>query len=318
LVKAITSQATADDSSLKRHFPKDKQLAFGEPIIKQFGYDFQRGRQDLTHHPFATKFSIGDVRITTRINEHDLTDGLFSTLHEAGHAMYEQGIDPSYEGTPLDGGTSAGVHESQSRLWENVVGRSRAFWEHYYPQLQAAFPNTLDDVSLDTFYRAVNKVQRSLIRTDADEVTYNLHVMLRFDLELRLLEGKLAVRDLPEAWHERYEKDLGVTAPNDTDGVLQDVHWYGGVIGGVFQGYTIGNILSAQFYDAALKAHPSITNDIGRGEFSALFTWLRENIYRQGSKFTAPELIERVTGSPMTIEPYIRYLCAKYGELYAL
>lgn len=318
LVKAITSQATADDSSLKRHFPKDKQLAFGEPIIKQFGYDFQRGRQDLTHHPFATKFSIGDVRITTRINEHDLTDGLFSTLHEAGHAMYEQGIDPSYEGTPLDGGTSAGVHESQSRLWENVVGRSRAFWEHYYPQLQAAFPNTLDDVSLDTFYRAVNKVQRSLIRTDADEVTYNLHVMLRFDLELRLLEGKLAVRDLPEAWHERYEKDLGVTAPNDTDGVLQDVHWYGGVIGGVFQGYTIGNILSAQFYDAALKAHPSIPNDIGRGEFSALFTWLRENIYRQGSKFTAPELIERVTGSPMTIEPYIRYLCAKYGELYAL
>jgi carboxypeptidase Taq len=318
LVKAITTQPPADDSCLKQHYPKEGQLAFGEKVIKQYGYDFQRGRQDLTHHPFETKFSIGDVRITTRVREDDLGDSLFSTLHESGHAMYEQGVNPAYEGTPLDYGTSAGVHESQSRLWENIVGRSRAFWEHYYPQLQAAFPGKLDNVSLDTFYRAINKVQRSLIRTDADEVTYNLHVMIRFEFELQLLEGKLEIRDLPEAWHEQYEKDLGVTAPNDSDGVLQDVHWYSFVIGGVFQGYTLGNILSAQFYDTALKAHPSIPAEIGRGEFGTLHNWLRENIYQYGSKYTASELIERVTGGPMNIDPYIRYLRSKYGEIYQL
>jgi carboxypeptidase Taq len=318
LVKAITSQTPADDSCLKLYYPKDAQLAFGEQVIKQYGYDFQRGRQDLTHHPFETKFSIGDVRITTRVNENDLGDALFSTLHESGHAMYEQGVNPDYEGTPLDYGTSAGVHESQSRLWENIVGRSRPFWEYYYPKLQAAFPGNLDNVSLDTFYRAINKVQRSLIRTDADEVTYNLHVMIRFDFELQLLEGTLEIRDLPEAWHERYEKDLGVTAPSDSDGVLQDVHWYSFVIGGVFQGYTLGNILSAQFYDTALKAHPSIPDEIGRGEFGTLHNWLRQNIYQHGSKYTAPELIERVTGGPMSIDPYIRYLRSKYGGLYQL
>ncbi|NWF67597.1 MAG: carboxypeptidase M32 [Chloroflexi bacterium] len=316
LVKAITAQPVADDSCLKRHFPKAGQLAFGEEIIKRYGYDFERGRQDLTHHPFATKFAIGDVRITTRVQEHDLGDCLFSTLHESGHAMYEQGVDPLYEGTTLDGGTSAGVHESQSRLWENIVGRSLAFWEHYYPRLQAMFPDTLNDVPLETFYRAINKVQRSLIRVDADEVTYNLHVMIRFDLELALLEGTLEVRDLAEAWHARYEQDLGIRAPDDRDGVLQDVHWYSGRIGGMFQGYTLGNILSAQFYEAALKAHPHIPTEIGRGEFGTLHGWLRENIYRHGSKYTAPELIERASGSPMSIEPYMRYLRGKYEQLY--
>jgi carboxypeptidase Taq len=232
--------------------------------------------------------------------------------------MYEMGIDPAYEGTPLANGTSAGVHESQSRLWENIVGRSHGFWEHFYPQLQAAFPGTLDDVSLDTFYRAINKVQKSLIRVDADEVTYNLHVMLRFDLELQMLEGSLSVRDLPEAWQDRYDQDLGITAPDDRDGVLQDVHWYGGGIGGAFQGYTLGNILSAQYYEAALKAHPSIPAEIAQGKFDTLHSWLRDNIYRHGSKFTANELTERATGSPMRIEPYIAYLRTKYSDLYTL
>ncbi len=318
LVQAITSQPPADDSCLKRHFPEDAQLRFGLDIIRQYGYDFTRGRQDKTHHPFMTKFSLGDVRITTRVKENDLGDALFSTLHEAGHAMYEMGIDPAYEGTPLANGTSAGVHESQSRLWENIVGRSRGFWEHFYPQLQAAFPGTLDDVSLDTFYRAINKVQKSLIRVDADEVTYNLHVMLRFDLELQMLEGSLSVRDLPEAWQDRYDQDLGITAPDDRDGVLQDVHWYGGGIGGAFQGYTLGNILSAQYYEAALKAHPSIPAEIAQGKFDTLHSWLRDNIYRHGSKFTANELTERATGSPMRIEPYIAYLRTKYSDLYTL
>ncbi len=318
MVKAITEQAPADDSCLLRHFPKKKQMEFGEKIIRQYGYDFQRGRQDETLHPFMTKFSLGDVRITTRVDEHNLGDGLFSTLHEAGHAMYELGISQSFEGTPLANGTSAGVHESQSRMWENVVGRSRPFWEHYYAQLQATFPGVLDDVDLDTFYRAINKVQRSLIRTEADEVTYNLHVMIRFELEMQLLEGTLAIKDLPEAWHAAYQENLGVRAPDDKDGVLQDVHWYGGMIGGAFQGYTLGNIMSGQFYAAALKAHPEIPTEIGQGKFDTLHTWLRENIYQHGSKFTAPELIERVTGRPLTIDPYISYLQTKYGALYEL
>lgn len=318
LVEAVTAQESADTSCLQQFFPQDKQRAFGEKIIRQFGYDFDRGRQDLTHHPFATKFSIGDVRITTRFDEHNLGDGLFSTLHESGHAMYEQGVDPGYEGTPLDGGTSAGVHESQSRTWENLVGRSRAFWTHYYPELQATFPEQLNTVSLDTFYRAVNSVKRSLIRVDADQLTYDLHVMIRFDLELALLEGSLSIQDLPEAWHARYEADLGVHAPSDIDGVLQDVHWYGGLVGGAFQGYTLGNIMSAAFYDRALADHPTIPDEIGQGEFGTLHGWLKENIYQYGSKYTAPELIERVLGAPLTIDPYIAYLKSKFGELYAL
>jgi carboxypeptidase Taq len=318
LVQAITAQPVADSSCLFQHFPEDKQLAFGLDIIRRYGYDFERGRQDKTHHPYMTKFSLGDVRITTHVKENDLSDALFGSLHESGHAMYEQGIRVDYEGTPLANGTSAGVHESQSRMWENLVGRSRGFWECFYPRLQETFPEQLKSVSLDAFYRAINKVQRSLIRIDADEVTYNLHVMIRFDLELQLLEGSLSVRDLPEAWHERYHADLGVTAPDDRDGVLQDVHWYGGLIGGAFQGYTLGNILSAQFYDAAMQAHPQIPGEIRQGEFGTLHGWLKDNIYQHGSKFTASELIEAVTGSPMRIEPYIAYLSAKYGELYSL
>jgi carboxypeptidase Taq len=318
LVKAITEQEPADNSCLLQKFPVEDQLAFGLEIIKQYGYDFERGRQDITHHPFMTKFSLGDVRITTRVKEDDLSEALFSTLHESGHAMYEQGIQMDLDGTPLAGGASSGVHESQSRLWENQVGRSRGFWEYYYPKLQALFPEQLGAVSLDTFYRAINRVVRSLIRTDADEVTYNLHVMIRFDLELQLLEGTLAVKDLPEAWHARYQSDLGIRAPDDIDGVLQDVHWFATLIGGAFQGYTLGNVMSALFYNRALVEHPEIPAEIEQGEFGTLHAWLKENIYRHGSKFTANELVERVTGGPLTIDPYIRYLRTKFGELYEL
>lgn len=318
LVRAITSRPLPDNSCVLQHAPAADQLAFGVEVIERFGYDFRRGRQDLTHHPFETTFSPGDVRITTRVREDDLTDALFSTLHEAGHALYEQGVDPAFEGTPLASGTSAGVHESQSRLWENLVGRSRGFWEHFFPLLRAAFPAQLKGVSLDAFYGAVNRVERTLIRTDADEVTYNLHVMLRFDLELDLLEGKLAVKDLARVWRERVEADLGQIVPDDRLGVLQDVHWYGGPIGGAFQGYTLGNILSAQFYDTAVRAHPEIPADVANGEFARLHGWLRENIYRHGAKFTAPELVRRVTGSDLTIEPYLDYLWRKYQPLYGL
>jgi carboxypeptidase Taq len=319
IVSAITSQEPADDSCLHQHFPEEKQLAFGLEVAQQFGYDMNRGRQDKTHHPFMTKFSLGDVRITTRTKENFLGDALFSTLHETGHALYEQGIRMDYEGTPLARGTSSGVHESQSRLWENLVGRSRGFWYHYYPKLQSVFPEQLGSVSKDTFNRAINKVERSLIRTNADEVTYNLHVMLRFDLELAMLEGNLEIRDLPNVWRERFEADFGIVPPDDKDGVLQDVHWYFGLIGGSFQGYTLGNILGAQFYASAFKAHPEIPSEIKRkGEFSTLHNWLKENLYQHGSKYTAPEIIERATGSPLSIKPYMAYLRSKYGELYNL
>jgi len=318
LVQAITEQEPVDDSSVKQVFPEDEQLAFGQIVIEDFGYDFDRGRQDKTPHPFMTKFSLGDVRITTRVKEDDLSEALFSTFHEAGHGMYEQGINQDLEGTPLADGTSSGVHESQSRTWENIVGRSRGFWEHYYPKLQQAFPEQVNQVKLEDFYKAINKVSRSLIRTDADEVTYNLHVMIRFDLELQMLEGKLKIEDLPEAWHARYQSDLGLHAPSDVDGVLQDVHWYAGTIGGSFQGYTLGNILSSLFYDAALLAKPEIPKEILKGQFGTLHHWLKENLYRHGAKFTANELTERVTGGPLRIEPYVAYLKGKYGEIYEL
>lgn len=318
MVQAITAQPVADDSCLRQTFPEAQQLAFGVEVIKQFGYDFGRGRQDKTHHPFMTKFSLGDVRITTRIKERDLSEAMFSTMHEAGHALYEQGISMGLDGTPLANGTSSGVHESQSRLWENLVGRSRGFWQLFYPKLQEVFPDQLRSISLDTFYRAINKVERSLIRTDADEVTYNLHVMIRFRLELDLLEGHLAIVDLPEAWRERYQADLGVIPPDDRDGVLQDMHWYSGTIGGVFQGYTLGNLMSVQLFEAALSAHPEIPAEIEEGKFSTLHSWLKQNIYQNGSKYTASELIERVTGGPLSIEPYVQYLRTKYGQLYKL
>jgi len=318
IVQAITSQPPADDACLHRSFPAEAQVAFAAQVVKQLGYDFSRGRQDISPHPFTTKFSLGDVRITTRVRENDLGETLYSSIHEAGHAMYEQGIRREYEGSPLADGTSSGAHESQSRLWENLVGRSRGFCEYLYPQLQAAFPSQLGGVPLDSFYRAINKVRRSLIRTEADEVTYNLHVIIRFELELELLEGTLAVRDLPGVWRERYQAALGLASPDDRDGVLQDVHWYGGVVGGEFQGYTLGNIMSALFYDAALRAQPDISAQIARGEFGSLHGWLKESIYQHGSKFTASELVERVTGGPLTIVPYLRYLRTKYGELYRL
>ncbi|MGD9099180.1 MAG: carboxypeptidase M32 [Anaerolineae bacterium] len=318
IARAITAQPAADDACLRQTFPEAGQLAFGLEIAERFGYDLERGREDKTAHPFTTNFSISDVRITTRVNKNYLGDALFSTMHEAGHAMYEQGVCVDFEGTPLARGTSSGVHESQSRLWENQVGRGRDFWEFAYPRLQTTFPDQLQAVPLDTFYRAINKVESSLIRTDADEVTYNLHVMLRFDFELALLEGRLAVRDLPEAWRERFQADLGIAPPDDRDGVLQDVHWYADYIGGVFQGYTLGNIMSAQFFAAALEAHPEIKDQIRSGRFDTLHGWLRENIYQHGRKFTTSQLVERVTGGPMSIKPYVRYLRAKFGELYEL
>lgn len=318
MVRAISEQPSADDTCLRGKFDERAQLDFSRAVVAQLGYDFERGRLDKTHHPFCTRFSAGDVRITTRVRDNDLGDALFSTIHEAGHAMYEQGVNAALDGTPLGYGTSAGVHESQSRLWENLVARSLGFWTHFYPALQKAFPDQLKPVALDAFYRAINKVERSLIRTDADEVTYNLHVMLRFELELKLLEGELRVKDLPEAWRAAMQSDLGVVPPDDRDGCMQDVHWYAGSIGGAFQSYTIGNILSAQFHAAAVRAHPEIPREIEHGMFGTLHDWLRDNIYQHGHKYPPSEVVIRATGAPMSMQPYLAYLRGKYGALYRL
>lgn len=318
LVEAIAARPVPDDSFIYRDYTEQQQWDFGLDIVRRYGYDLQRGRQDRTHHPFMTRFSVGDVRITTRFSKNNLVDGLFSTLHEAGHALYEQGTAPEFDGTPLGRGASSGVHESQSRLWENLVGRSRPFWSCFYPQLQAVFPQQLGDVSEDAFYRAINLVRPSLIRVDADEATYNLHVLIRFELELQLLEGALAVRDLPDAWQASYQQSLGVQAPDNRDGVLQDVHWYSGLIGGAFQGYTLGNIMGAAFWQAARQANPEIEAQIARGQFDLLRGWLADNLYRHGRKFTAEELVQRITGAPLSIDPYLAYLRAKFGDLYGL
>ncbi|MEZ4770743.1 MAG: carboxypeptidase M32 [Caldilineales bacterium] len=318
LVDAIAARPVPDDSFIYRDYVEQQQWDFGVDIVRRYGYDFERGRQDKTHHPYMIRFSAGDVRITTRFSKNNLIDGLFSTLHEAGHAMYEQGVAQAYDATPLGHGASSGVHESQSRLWENLVGRSRPFWSFFYPQLQAVFPQQLGDVSEDAFYRAINLVRPSLIRVDADEVTYNLHVLIRFELELQLLEGALAIKDLPDAWQAAYQQSLGIQAPDNRDGVLQDVHWYSGRIGGAFQGYTLGNIMGAAFWQAALQANPSVEEEMARGEFGRLHGWLADNLYRYGRKFTADELIERVTGAPLSIDPYVAYLRGKFGDLYGV
>jgi carboxypeptidase Taq len=318
LVEAITRAAPADDRCLRQEFAEADQLAFGVELAGKLGYDLARGRQDKTHHPFMTKFSLGDVRITTRVRTDDLSESLFCTLHEAGHAMYEQNIDRAYEATPLADGTSAGMHESQSRLWENLVGRSLGFWTGQYPRLQAVFPGQLGGVSLDTFYRAINRVERTLIRTAADEVTYCLHVIMRFDLELDLLDGRLAVADLPEAWRERARTDLGGVPATDADGCLQDVHWYDGFVGGAFQSYALGNLMSAQLFDAAVRAHPELPQEIEAGRFDALRGWLAAHVHRHGRARSAAEIVLAATGRPLSTAPYLDYLRTKYGALYGL
>jgi carboxypeptidase Taq len=318
LLGKIRQAEQVDDSFLHQNFPKDLQYQFARQAITAFGYDWERGRMDETAHPFATRFSIGDVRITTRANEMHLGDGIFATMHESGHAMYEQGIQRDYEPGVLARGTSSGVHESQSRLWENRVGRGKEFWQHFYPELQKIFPQQLGKVSREDFYKAINKVQTGLIRVQADEVTYNLHIMLRSDLSIDMLEGSLAVKDLPDAWNARYTNDLAVTPHDYKDGVMQDVHWYFGMVGGSFEGYTLGNILGAQYYDALLAQKPNIPQHIAAGKFDSLHHWLKETIWQHGRKFNTMELTERITGGSISVQPLVNYLNQKFGEIYGL
>ncbi|MGA9190089.1 MAG: carboxypeptidase M32 [Anaerolineales bacterium] len=317
LVQAIADKPQPDDSVLHQHYPIDAQWAFGESVVKQFGYDFERGRQDESAHPFTTSFGLGDVRITTRFQEDFLSPALFATLHEAGHAIYEQGYPSAFARTPLADSASLGVHESQSRLWENLVGRSHPFWSHFYAELQNTFPDTLASVELDTFYRAVNKVEHSLIRVEADEATYNLHIMIRFELEQALLTGDLSVEDLPAAWNERTEEFLGITPPDHQHGVLQDIHWSIGYFG-YFPTYALGNLIACQWWEKLHQDLPDLDAQIGAGDFTELLKWLRSNIHQHGAKFKPTELIERVTGEALNAQPYLRYLRHKYGQLYNL
>lgn len=313
ILQTHLQQQKSDDSCIKKFYAKDKQLAFGLKVAQDFGYSLASGRQDETHHPFMTKIAKGDTRILTRVNEYDFGDAFFSTTHEAGHALYEMGISEAFAETSCYTGTSVGVHESQSRLWENVVGRSFGFWQYYYPFLQEVFPENLKDTSLTEFYWAINKVSPSLIRVDADELTYNMHVIVRFEIEKALLEGQMQVEDLPRVWNEKYQEYLGIEVPDFKMGCLQDVHWFGGSIGGYFQGYTMGNILSAQFYASACKAHPQIPLQISQGQFSLLHTWLKENIYQYGRSIEPLDLIRQATGEAMSLQPYLQYLKTKYN-----
>lgn len=312
LVQKITESQNIDDSCVRQVFNIEKQLHFSELCIKDIGYDYTRGRMDKTFHPFMTRFNTNDIRITTRVKENYFPECLFSCIHEAGHALYELGIDPKFDRLPLGHGVSSGIHESQSRLWENCVGRSLPFWKFYYPKLQEFFPKELSSVSLDSFYQSINKVTPSLIRTDADEVTYNLHVMIRFDLECQMLEGKLKIKDLPEAWNARYKSDLAITPDSDTNGVLQDVHWYFGPIGGAFQGYTIGNLFSAQCVEAARNAISGLDQKIESGNFKPLRDWLTQNLYQYGSKYTPEETLLKCTEKPLSHEAFLRYLNKKF------
>ncbi len=317
LIRKIAGHPQVDDAFMHLAYDEQKQWDFGVELITKMGYDWTHGRQDKTLHPFSTSFGLGDVRITTRVYKDYLAPALFGTLHETGHAMYEMGADPSLDRTPLLGGASSGLHESQSRMWENFVGRSLPFWQHFYPRLQEYFPSQLGNLPLEAFYKGINKVQPSLIRIMADEATYNLHIMLRMELEMAMMEGSLAIKDLPEAWNSRFQEYLGITPPDNANGVLQDVHWSGGMIG-YFPSYALGNLIAAQLWELINKDIPDLPEQIRRGEFNPWLAWLREKIHKHGSMFEPQELIQRVTGSKIDPSPYMRYLTKKYSDIYGL
>jgi carboxypeptidase Taq len=318
LIADIARHADAvDDKVLFRGFEPELQLRYALDVVRRLGYDLERGRQDISAHPVSFAFGPGDSRITTRVSREFFNECLFGSIHEAGHAMYTQGMGPELDRTPLWEASSPGVHESQSRLWENLVARSLPFWRHFFPSLRKVFPKQLRGVDDVDFYRAVNRSYPSLIRVEADEVTYNMHVMLRFELENEMLEGTLKVKDLPEAWNARFKKYLGIDVPNDREGALQDIHW-SSVGFGIFPGYTIGNLVGAQLMERIRADIPDLDAQFEQGDFSTLLGWLHQNVHRHVRKFTPNELLERATGKPMSAGPWITYVRRKFGDLYGL
>ncbi len=324
LERIRSSPALAPTHIFDQPFPKAQQRAFALSIAERFGFDPKRGRVDESHHPFEISLTSNDVRMTTRYNERYLPGAVFGLFHETGHALYEQNVDPALTRTVLAtdlpglyavGGTSFGLHESQSRLWENMVGRSRTFWDNHFGELRDTFPEQLAGVNADTFYRAVNDVKPSLIRVEADEVTYNFHIMLRTELEMALLDGSVSVAELPEAWNAKMETYLGLTPHDASVGVLQDIHWSHGHIG-TFPTYTLGNVMAAQFFEAAHEQVPGLAESLARADYTPLRTWLTDNLYRHGRAYTPAELLERSTGRALEAGPLLRYLTEKYEELH--
>jgi carboxypeptidase Taq len=302
---------------LGREYSADRQEAFGRTAAAAIGFDFDAGRLDVTTHPFCSGMGPGDCRITTRYNEYHFNDAFFGILHESGHAIYEQGLDPEHFGTPLGSPISLGIHESQSRLWENQVGRSLSFWECFFPQARKTFPEALGDVSLNDFVFAINEVQPSYIRVEADEATYNIHVILRFELEQALVRGDLKPADVPAAWNEKFGQSFQLRPPTDALGCLQDIHWSMGGIG-YFPTYTLGNLYAAQFMEKARQDLDNLDEDFRRGEFGRLKGWLNQKIHHLGQKYRAPELCRRITGKPLSHQPLLNYLRDKHAALYGI
>lgn len=316
-VKKIQAAKQVDDSFFSQHFDKDKQWAFGIDLLKQMNFDFSRGRQDISAHPFTTSFSQHDVRVTTRINETDFAEMIWSCIHEGGHALYEQGLPDTEYGMPLGEAVSLGIHESQSRMWENNVGRSLPYWKHNISLAKNYFPEQLKNTSAEDFFKGANKVEASFIRTNADELTYHFHVMIRYEIEKMIFEDKIKVDELPQYWNAKYKEYLGIDVPDDAVGVLQDVHWSHGSFG-YFPTYSLGSFYAAQFFEQAKKDIPSLVNDIEKGELTPLLQWLRKNIHQYGRFYTAPELCKKVTGETLNFSHFMNYAKNKFGTIYDL
>jgi carboxypeptidase Taq len=315
ILEKIQRAAPPDDYFLFKSFDKKKQWEMGMQIIAELGFDFEAGRQDISSHPFSTSFNKFDVRITTRIDERDFSSMLFSCIHETGHALYEQGLPESEYGLPSGEYASLGIHESQSRLWENHVGRSRAFWKFHYPKVLKTFPEAFEGIPEEKFYRAVNKIKPSLIRTESDELTYHFHVMIRYEIEKMLILGDLKTADIPACWNEQYNKWLGVVVPNDRQGCLQDVHWSHGSFG-YFPTYSLGSFYAAQFFQHAFKADPSLTDKMENGSTSGLLLWLRQRIHGSGRIWNSEEVCKLATGETLNVQYFLDYLLDKYGKIY--
>jgi len=317
LLASIAGAQQVDDSFFAQHFARDKQWAFSLDVLKAIGYDFDAGRQDYSEHPFTTSFAPTDVRVTTRVHENDLASLLWSSIHEGGHALYEQGLPETQYGMPLGSAASLSIHESQSRLWENCVGRGLPFWKHFYPILQSQFPDQLGAISLEDFYAGMNKVQPSLIRTEADELTYHFHVMIRYEIEKGLMDDSISVEELPQIWKDKYQSYLGIAPPDDVQGLLQDVHWSHGSFG-YFPTYSLGSFYAVQFWEELNARLPSVQDQIRRGDFKELLKWLRAGIHHHGRRFRSEELCEQLTGRGLDIAAFMRYAVEKYAGIYHL
>jgi len=315
ILDKIRSATQVNDAFFYRHFPKTAQWDFSMDVLRKMGYDLEAGRQDISEHPFTTSFAPTDVRVTTRVCEDNFASLLWSSIHEGGHALYEQGLPTSEYGLPLGAAASLGIHESQSRLWENCVGRSQEFWNHFFPSLQGYFPEQLADVTATDFFKACNKVEPSFIRTEADEVTYHFHVLIRYELEKALLEGNLEVNDLPSAWNELYRKYLGITPPDAVHGVIQDVHWSHGMFG-YFPTYTLGSFYGVQFFAKAKQEIPNLLQQIENGATADLLSWLREKVHQHGRRYTSEELCKQITGEGLNFSYFRSYILEKYGRVY--